>query len=81
MLKYVPALVVAATLLLGPLVACAEGVLLGVESTPGPWTLVGGAVMVVGSGLITAKAAGKQSTTINVDIGSGETQRDSRKLR
>ena len=34
-MKYLPALVIASALLLGPLVACAEGVLLGVEELPG----------------------------------------------
>lgn len=36
-MKYLPALVIATALLFGPIVASAEGVLLGVEALPGAW--------------------------------------------
>ena len=91
-LKYVPALVVAAACLLGPIIgehrptfslhaifhlshlslslslhaAMLEGVLLGVEAVPGPWTLLGGVAAVVGSGLIAAQA---QRATTTYDLG------------
>ena len=55
-MKYVPALVVAAACLLGPLIAMIEGVLLGVESVPGVWTLVGGGFTVAGAGIIAMQA-------------------------
>ena len=65
-MKYVPALVVAATQLLGPLVATTEGLLLGVESPPGPWTVAGGGAMVLGCGLIAAQAQ-IQSQTVDLE--------------
>ena len=51
-MKYVPAITVAAAMLLGPLTATAEGMLLGVESAPGAWTVAGGALIIAGSGII-----------------------------
>ena len=50
-MKYVPALVVAGAMLVGPFVATAEGMALGVESMPGPWTIAGSIVIVYGSSL------------------------------
>uniref|UniRef100_A0A7S2J176 EamA domain-containing protein n=1 Tax=Haptolina brevifila TaxID=156173 RepID=A0A7S2J176_9EUKA len=73
-MKYVPALVVAAALLLGPLVASAEGIMLQVEEMPGPWTLAGGAIIVAGSVLIAVQAQ-RQSTTVDLgmeDLGGVE---------
>eukprot|EP00966_Prymnesium_polylepis_P314289 7262790-Prymnesium_polylepis.1 len=64
-MKYVPALVVATALLLGPMVACAEGVLLGVEHFPGPWTIVGGLVILMGGTLIALQAQ-NQSTSVEL---------------
>ena len=64
-MKYVPALVVAAAYLLGPLIATAEGVLTGVEPMPGSWTLLGGALTVASTALIAARAQ-RQQTTVSL---------------
>ena len=63
-------LVIAAAMLLGPTLATAEGVLLGVEAVPGPWTMVGSVVIVVGGFLIAAQAQ-RQKTTVDVEVGPG----------
>ena len=51
-MAYVPALVVAAVMLLGPLTSCLEGIAVGVDELPGPWTLGGALLITVGSTLI-----------------------------
>ena len=51
-MAYVPALVVAAVMLLGPLTSCLEGIAVGVDQLPGPWTLGGALLITVGSTLI-----------------------------
>jgi drug/metabolite transporter (DMT)-like permease len=71
-MKYVPALVVAAACLLGPLVAMLEGVILGVESVPGVWTLVGGGFTIAGAGIIAMQA---QRETKVYDLGLHELRR------
>ena len=79
-LKYVPALVVAASMLLGPLVASSLGVLLGVEAVPGPWTLLGGVLMLAGSGLIAMRAQ-RQAPTIDLRGGAAATGTPARSKR
>ena len=64
-LKYVPALVVASSMLLGPFVATAEGMLLGVEEMPGAWTLAGSLVIVCGCGIIVTSEQ-THSTTVEI---------------
>ena len=64
-MKYVPALTVAAAMLLGPLVATAEGIAVGVDRLPGPWTIGGGLLITIGSGLISA-ATSESSTTVEI---------------
>ena len=64
-MKYLPALVIATALLFGPIVASAEGVLLGVEAMPGVWTVIGALVILAGGALIAAEAQ-KQSTAVEL---------------
>ena len=64
-MKYVPALVVAACMLIGPFIASAEGMLIGVESLPRLWTIVGSGVIVCGSGII---ATSEQSHSTTVEL-------------
>ena len=66
-LAYVPALVVAAAMLLGPLTASLEDIAVGVDELPGPWTLGGAVLITVGSGLIAFTSA---ASTTTVDISS-----------
>ena len=62
-MKYVPALVVAAACLLGPLIARIEGVLLGVERA-GVWTLVGGGFTVAGRASLRCRRIARPRCTI-----------------
>ena len=64
-MKFVPALTVAAAMLLGPLVSTAEGIFMGVDELPGGWTLAGGLLMTVGSGLI-SYAARESTATVEI---------------
>jgi len=64
-MKFVPALTVAAVMLLGPLVSTAEGIAVGVDELPGAWTLVGGLLITAGSGLISLAAS---ESTSSVEI-------------
>ena len=59
-MKFVPALTIAAIMLLGPLVSTGEGIAVGVDELPGVWTLAGGVLIIAGSGLISF--AGSEST-------------------
>lgn len=64
-MKYVPAVVVAAMMLLGPFIAAAEGMLVGVESAPGLLTVVGALVISGGCGIIAiSENTSSQSITI-----------------
>eukprot|EP00965_Chrysotila_dentata_P237041 6201652-Pleurochrysis_carterae.AAC.1 len=72
-MKYVPGLIVAAVMLIGPFVACFEGILVGVDRIPGPWTLLGAVVIVISSGAI---AIGMQHQTKTVDIVVGDLKID-----
>jgi drug/metabolite transporter (DMT)-like permease len=64
-MKYVPALTVAAVMLLGPLTATLEGIAVGLDGMPGPWTVAGAALVMLGSGLI-AFTSSEQTTTIEI---------------
>eukprot|EP00965_Chrysotila_dentata_P039488 1313039-Pleurochrysis_carterae.AAC.1 len=64
-MKYVPALVVAATMLFSPLFAWAEAMAIGQEYIPGDWTIIGALTVLVGSGLIARQA---QTHSLTVDI-------------
>ena len=66
-LAYVPALVVAAVMLLGPLTAALEGIAVGVDEMPGPWTLSGAALITAGSGVI-AFTSREQSATVEIRV-------------
>ena len=66
-MKYVDALVVAAACLIGPVLAMLEGLLMGVEALPGPWTIVGAAIIVAGGAMI-VKQAQRQSTTVDLGV-------------
>ena len=61
-MSYVPALVVAAVMLLGPLTSCVEGIAVGVDELPGPWTLAGGVLITGGSSLIALTSAERTAT-------------------
>ena len=65
-MKYVPALAVAAVMLLGPITSTLEGMLIGVEQLPGPFTLGGGMIITIGSGMIAMTA---QSSSAKVELG------------
>jgi hypothetical protein len=64
-MAYVPALTVAAAMLLGPVASTLEGILIGVSSLPGPWTLSGALLITVGSGLI-ALSTSEQTATVEI---------------
>jgi len=68
-MKYVPALMVSAVMLLGPFVSTLEGVLLGVESVPGLWTVAGALVITIGSGIIAYESQTKTKTFTLGEIG------------
>ena len=60
-LKYVPAITVAAVKLLGPCTAILEGLAIGVEEPPGAYTMGGGALILVGSCLFVFSARSEQA--------------------
>ena len=64
-MKYVPGTIVAVTLLLGPIIATLEGLALGAEQVPGPWTLAGAAINIAASAVIAADAQ-HQSKTVQL---------------
>ena len=64
-MKYVPGLIVAVSLLLSPLIATLEGLAIGAERIPGPWTMAGAAVVVVASAVLVSDAQ-QQSTTVEL---------------
>ena len=64
-MKFVPALTVAAVMLLGPFVATVEGIAVGVDQMPGAWTLAGALLITLGSGLICIAA---RESTATVEI-------------
>ena len=64
-MAYVPALTVSAAMLLGPLVASAEGIAVGVDVLPGPWTLGGGLLIMLGSVLISL-ATSERTATVEI---------------
>jgi len=64
-MKFVPALTVAAAMLLGPIVSTLEGIAMGVDELPGVWTISGGLLIIVGSGLISFAAS---ESTASVEI-------------
>ena len=64
-MKYVPSMVVAVALLLSPIIATAEGMAIGTEALPGPWTMGGAGVIIVAS-LIIAKDSQQSSTTVEL---------------
>ena len=61
-MAYVPALTVAAVMLLGPLTSCLEGIAVGVDQLPGPWTLVGSILITAGSGIISFSTSERTAT-------------------
>ncbi|KAL1530117.1 hypothetical protein AB1Y20_001037 [Prymnesium parvum] len=61
-MKYVPAIVVAAFMLLGPFAATAEGMIVGVESMPGTLTIIGGLIIVCGSAIISVSEQASSTT-------------------
>jgi NDP-sugar pyrophosphorylase family protein/drug/metabolite transporter (DMT)-like permease len=64
-MKFVPAITVAAAMLLGPLVSTVEGIAVGVDELPGGWTLAGGLLITVGSGLI-SYAVSESTATVEI---------------
>jgi len=64
-MKYVPSIVVASFMLLGPFVATVEGIIIGVETVPGVWTILGSCVIVVGSAIISLKEQ-QQTTSVMI---------------
>lgn len=66
-MKYVPALTVAAAMLLGPLTSTLEGIAVGVDQLPGPWTLAGALLITAGSGLITFASNEHRTTTVAIE--------------
>ena len=65
-MAYVPALTVAAIMLLGPLTSCLEGIVVGVDQLPGVWTLVGSMMITAGSGIISFSTS-ERTTTVEID--------------
>lgn len=65
-MAYVPALTVAAIMLLGPLTSCLEGIVVGVDQLPGVWTLVGSVMITAGSGIISFSTS-ERTTTVEID--------------
>lgn len=61
-MKYVPALMVSAAMLLGPFVSTLEGVIIGVEDVPGLWTVGGAVVITMGSAIIAVESQSKTNT-------------------
>jgi drug/metabolite transporter (DMT)-like permease len=61
-MKYVPAIMVSAVMLLGPFVSTIEAMLIGVEAVPGLWTVAGAAVITVGSAVIAVESQRKTKT-------------------
>jgi hypothetical protein len=64
--RYVSPLVVATAMLLGPMLATAEGVVASVEAVPGPWTMLGFLPMVAGGWLIAVQA---WTRSVTVEVG------------
>ena len=64
-MAYVPALTVAAVMLLGPITSCLEGIAVGVDKLPGPWTLVGSVLITAGSGIISLSTS-ERTTTVEI---------------
>ena len=61
-MKYVPGTIVAVTLLLGPIIATLEGLALGTDEVPGPWTMAGAVINIAASALIAADAQNQSKT-------------------
>lgn len=66
-MKYVPALVIAASDQVAPMVASAEGMLLLVEQPPGQWTIIGAITIAIG-GLLIALEAQQSMTTVELSF-------------
>ena len=66
-MKYVPGLTVAVVLLLNPVLACAEGLMLGVDRLPGLLTYAGALVIVCSSAAIVV-ASQSQTTTVQLQM-------------
>jgi len=64
-MAYVPALTVAAVMLLGPLTSCLEGIAIGVDQLPGPWTLLGALLITAGSAVISFSSS-ERTTTVEI---------------
>ena len=64
-MKYISSVIVAVALLLSPIVATLEGLSLGTEKLPGPWTMGGAGVIIVAS-LVIAADSHQQSTTVEL---------------
>ena len=73
-----PALVVAASMLLGPSSRAARRPF--APSGAGPWTLLGGVLMLAGSGIIAMRAQ-RQATTIDLRGGAAATGTPARSKR
>ena len=67
-MAYVPALTVAAVMLLGPLTSCLEGIAVGVDQLPGPWTLIGSVLITAGSAIISFSTS-ERTTTVEISRG------------
>lgn len=67
-MKYMPALVVVATMLLGPFIATAEGMLLGVSGLPGPFFFVGSTLVILGSGTIAFHEKSRSETALVASV-------------
>ena len=67
-MKYMPALVVVATMLLGPFIATAEGMLLGVSGLPGPFFFVGSTLVILGSGTIALHEKSRSETALVASV-------------
>lgn len=68
-MKYVPAIMVSAVMLLGPFVSTLEGMVIGVEAVPGLWTMAGAGVITVGSAIIAVESQRKTKTYALGEIG------------
>lgn len=60
-LRWIPPLIISMVLILEPVIGSVIGWALGVDSVPGTWTLVGGALMVAGLALVTLESESDDS--------------------
>lgn len=71
-LARLPSLVVSVSLLLEPVVGSLIGYAAGVQDVPHAWTFVGGAILLVGAGMVTV--GGKQPTVPDAPVPAAEAE-------